>query len=155
MATIMMLPGATASQCLPAVRETAIIGQVVQSSGLQTALCFGGIVIIVVLACCAGGYLQRTIGQLTCSTEIPSATPRPQPRPQWSKGALSRATQTEAIQVRRYWDELRDSVISLATRRCIPGASRPRATRTELASLLVEQDMGRCFDSSQGYLYRN
>ena len=99
------------------------------------------------LACCAGCYLEKKVQQIMSA----GASPEPPPRRQKRSGSQNRASQTEAISVRRYWDEPRDSVIDLAIKRGIPGASRPRATRTELASLLLEQDLGMSIASPQCY----
>ena len=135
-ATIILLPGAAASsECSPAVRDMSLRSEAGES-GWTVALLLGlTLFVFLVAACCF------MIGTLRGS--FPKCSGH-------QKKGEEKETQTHAIVIRRYWDEPRDLVISEAIRRGIPGASRPRATRAELASLLIEQDLGRCFDRSQG-----
>ena len=109
---------------------------------LNTMLFFGLLVVAVSSACWCACFLQRRLGHY-------ARKPGHYDSKRCQNRTPDKATQTNAIVIRRYWGQPRDMVISLAIRRGIPGASRPRATRAELASLLIEQDLGRCFDRSQ------
>ena len=147
-ATMFQWPGAAATQCWPEVARGAVSARAVeQTAGPHTfmyALLFFGLLgLVASCSCWCGCYMARR----------PRRKDSQDPDKQESKEKRPRAekeTQTNPIVVRRYWDEPRDMVISLAIRRGIPGASRPRATRAELSSLLIEQDLGRHFQEAQG-----
>ena len=51
------------------------------------------------------------------------------------------AVQTDALRVRRYWAESRHEVVLEAQRRGIPGATRARASRSDLSGDLVDHDL--------------
>ena len=124
-ATMFQWPGAAATQCWPEVARGAVSARAVeQTAGPHTfmyALLFFGLLgLVASCSCWCGCYMARR----------PRHKDLQDPDKQESKEKRPRAekeTQTNPIVVRRYWDEPRDMVISLAIRRGIPGACRPRA----------------------------
>ena len=152
--SIMMLPGAAASQCMPAVSGAVVVEQSLwPSTGMQVAIGIASCAISLALACCVGCYLEKKIQQFRIAGA--GLEPHPEPPPRRTRAwSSNRASQTEAIKVRRYWDEPKDSVLSLALKRGIPGAAHPRATRTEMASLLLQQDLGSLASPESETMYR-
>ena len=66
-------------------------------------------------------------------------------REQLSALALSTfGPQTDKQVIMRYWDLPREQIIEMAALRAIPECGKYRVTRSELAHIMLRQDLGSC-----------